>query len=230
MQSARQAAEAADALAGEADVRNRKVSMKAFRVSIAVGLLLGVVGCSDSTEPLPPSVPPTYGEVQYYGETYDFGAPECFVSGTEGGVTKYSLRIRFVDSENRAIEFSVQDQENNPANLVTVGEHPTTGQHWDGIHNRMQPATFTINHMDSDQLAVVWEEVTLDGRTFSGTGYIDIRERIELACADSIFIGGGYAHPGDPEYDSYYEAYCAPGYYYPAQKIWFVCEEGAYSY
>lgn len=202
--------------------------MKAILATISVGLLLGAGGCSDSTEPLSLPVPPTYGEIQYHGETYNFGAPECVVSGTEGGVTEYSLLIRFVDSENRELEFSVQDQQNNPANLVTAGEHPATGQHWDGIHNRMQPAGFTINYLDFDQLAVVWEEVTLNGRSFSGIGHIEIKERIELACADSIFIGGRYAHPGDPEYDIYYETYCEPGYYYPAQKIWFVCEEGDY--
>jgi hypothetical protein len=203
--------------------------MKTLLSIITVCLFSGIVGCSDSTDPLPPADPPSYNEIQFHGETYDFGAPECYVSGTDGGVSQYSLNIRFVDSENRSFKFSVQDHENNPANLVAVGDHPATGQHWDGIRNQMQPAGLTINYMGAEQLAIVWEEVTLSGRTFSGNGYIEIKERIEYACADSIFIGGGVAHPGDPEYDAYYETYCEPGYFYPAQRIWFECEEGDYS-
>jgi hypothetical protein len=203
--------------------------MKSILVFVTIGLIFGVAGCSDSTDPQPEPVPPTYGEIQFHGDTFHFGPPECVVSGTVGGVTQYFLWIRFSDSENRAIEFSVQDHENNPANLITVGDHPATGHHWDGIYNRMQSAEFTINYIDSDQLSIVWEDVALNGRRLSGTGYIEIKERIELACPDSIFIGGGYAYPGDPVYDTYYEMYCEPGYFFPAQKICFECEEGDYS-
>jgi len=191
-------------------------------------LLSLILGCSDSTKLGPDTVPTNTGEIEFHGEIYTFESIECTVSGTDGGEPTYSLQIRFTDEEGRSIGFGIQDQDNDPANLLLPGLHLATGQHWDGISNRMQPSSFTINYLGSDYLSVFWEEVDLQDHYFSGRGYIEIHRRLELSCPDRIWIGGKYAYPGDPEYDNYYETYCAPGYYYPAQRIWFTCENGTY--
>jgi hypothetical protein len=49
---------------------------------------------------------------------------------------------------------------------------------------------------------------------------------LDLGCADSIWVGGHRAGPGDPEDDQYYDAYCAPGYHYPVQDIAVTVQDG----
>ncbi|UCF05207.1 MAG: hypothetical protein JSV33_15015 [bacterium] len=194
----------------------------------AIVLLSLILSCSDSTKPGPDPVPKNIGEIEFHGETYYFESVECVITGTEGGEPVYLLQIEFTDEEDRSIGFRIQDPDNNPANLIVPGLHLATGQHWDGISNRMQPWGFTINYLGSDYLSVFWEEVELQDHSFSGRGYIEIHQRLELTCPERTWVGGKWAYPGDPEYDNHYEKYCAPGYYYPAQRIWFTCENGAY--
>ncbi|UCF06577.1 MAG: hypothetical protein JSV33_05995 [bacterium] len=203
------------------------MKMRSVVVFAFIGLAV-VLGCSDSTGPEPEPIPSTIGEIRYHGETYQFDTIECRVFCTDGGDPVYSLEIEFIDTENRSIEFAIQDPGNNPANLVTPGEHRATGQHWDAVRSRMQPSTFTINYLGSDSLSVNWEEIELKGHAFSGRGFIEVHQRLELVCADSIWVGGEFAYPGDPAYEEYFERYCEPGYFYPAQKIWFECEDGIY--
>lgn len=190
---------------------------------------VGLLGCSDSTDPDPDPASPSYGTIQYHGEAYQFDTVEGHVSGTDGGPPTYSLSLRFSDPEGRSIRFRVQDPENNPSNLVTLGAHPATGGHWDGVSSYMQPASFTIGYLGADSLSVTWEEIDRQDRVFSGRGFIEIFQRLDLACADSIWSDGEFVHPGDPAYDQYHENYCEPGYFFPAQRVWFEIEDGAYS-
>jgi hypothetical protein len=209
-------------------VRNRSGKMRTIPCIIAFVLLSAMCSCRDNTEPVVDPAQRNIGEIEFHGEIYDFEFIECSVSGTDGGEQIYSLQISFTDEEGRSIGFGIQDSDNDPAELIVPGLHLATGQHRDGISNSMQPSSFTINYLGSECLSVFWEEVDLRDHAFSGRGYIEIRQRLDLACPDRIWIGGRYAHPGDPEYDDYYEKYCAPGYYYPAQRIWFTCENGSY--
>jgi len=200
--------------------------MKAIVTWLMVGLVAVLVGCSNSTEPDPRAI--RYAEVDYHGVTHVFDEVVCSVSGSVGGPVVYSLHIRMTDEESRSVEFSVQDEENNPENLISIGEHHATGHHGDGVGSYMQPAGFFVSGLTSRQLSVVWEEVEMTGRVFSGRGYVHLKERIEPACADSIWVGGYFAKPGDPEYERYYESYCEPGYFFPEQKVWFKCVDGSY--
>jgi len=199
--------------------------MRIITVYGAIVLLVLLLGCEDSTTP---TIEHEYGVIAFHGEIYHFENVQCDVQGTIGGEPVYSLEIHFTDKEGRRISFQIQDPDNDPSNLIKPGLHLATGQHWDGIFTGMQPSTFTMNLLGPTQLAVSWDKVRMVGEYFMGRGHIDIFERLDLACASRIWIGGAYAYPGDPEYDKYYENYCAPGYYYPAQRIWFICENGAY--
>jgi hypothetical protein len=202
------------------------VNVRLVLVIASVTFIAAALGCSDNTKPEPQTA--VISEIQFYGATYNFQTVECAVSSITGGTPVYYLTIRFVDEEDRAIEFSIQDQQNNPGGLVAVGSHAATGQHWDGIRSDFHPFGFFFNHMNAGQLAVVWEEITLSNHMFSGAGYIELRERIDFACADSIYYDGEFCYPGDPMYDYYHEFFCEPGYYYPAQEIRFACENGEF--
>ena len=186
-------------------------------------LVFAFTACTSNIGPDPEPV--IYGAVDFHGQEYIFSNFECYVEGTCGGPPQYSLSIRMEDEQNRYLRFRIQDPNNDPFELLTEGEHFATGQHWDNVFNAISSSTFTINCLNEEQLSVVWEEIEVAEYTFSGRGYIHIKQRLELVCADSIWIGSGFAYPGDPEYDHYYSTYCEPGYYYPEQKIWFRCAD-----
>ncbi len=166
-----------------------------------------------------------FGEVNFHGQEYIFPYFECSVNSTDGEPLQYILSIRLENDQNQKLQFKIQDPDNDPFGLLTEGEHFATGQHWDSVSNGISSSHFTIGGLTENQMSIVWEEIEVDEFTFSGRGYIQIKQRLELVCADSIWIGGEFAYPGDPEYDHYYSTYCEPGYYYPEQKIWFHCEE-----
>jgi len=174
----------------------------------------------------PDSLPEVNGEVLFHNQSFQYEQVECYISGTVGGPTTYSLSINFVDSLDRSINFSIQDAENDPAKLSEIGLHRATGGFRDGINNRLTSPHFLISSLDETQLSLTWEHITVEEYTFSGNGYISVHERIELECADSVWVGGRFAYPGDIEYDSYFESYCEPEYFYPSQKILFECQDG----
>lgn len=197
--------------------------MRVRIVCFLFSLVFAFTACTSNIGPDPEPV--IYGTVDFYGQEYIFSTFECYVAGTVGGPPQYSLSIRMEDEQNRYLKFRIQDPNNDPSELLTEGEHFATGQHWDDVFNAISGNTFTINNLNDEQLSVVWGEIEVAEHTFSGRGYIHIKQRLELACADSIWIGDEYAYPGDPEYEQYYSTYCEPGYYYPEQKIWFRCED-----
>ena len=212
----------------------KKMFISFFLLVFSV-LFFGCGGNDDKTSPdaNETSAPEAtyYQQVAYYGSVYSFDAIDCYVAGSVGTTpVVYMLAIDFENGQGQSMSFSVQDSENSPENLVSVGEHNVSEQHRGAIDNMAQSHTFSIGDLTEKQFAIVWDEVNLSQYLFSGKGYIHIKERIELECADQIWVGGKYAYPGDPEYDEYYENYCAPGYFFPAQKIMFECVDGHYPY
>lgn len=152
-----------------------------------------------------------------------FCTTECIVAGTCGGPPQYSLKITFVDPSKdtfNTISFSVQDPDNNKDNLLKPGSHPATGDHWDGIKNRLQSETYFLNYLNADELEIVWENVETSGNKFNGEGYINIKKLITRTCPEKMWVGGHYAVKGDPDY------FCSIEHDYPPQKIFFKCENG----
>ncbi|MEA1999238.1 MAG: hypothetical protein U9N61_07950 [Euryarchaeota archaeon] len=153
-----------------------------------------------------------------------FCTTECIVDGTCGGPPQYSLRITFVDPSKDdfdTISFSVQDPDNNKDNLLKPGPHPATGNHWDGIGNKLQSETYSLNYLNADEMEIVWKNVETSGNKFSGEGYINIKKLITKTCPEKMWVGGHYAFKGDPDY------FCSIEQDYPAQKIFFKCENGS---
>ena len=196
--------------------------MKFALLVIAIALVGLILGCSDSTEP--GSQIGHY--IQFHGKAYNYDEVEVSVSGTDGGPVEYSLHVNFSNSGENLFAFGIQDLDNNPINLLTEGEHFATGQHWDSFSNYLTEAHFSIGYLNENQASLVWNKIEIDDRIFSGHGYIHIKQRLELACADSIWVGGEFAGPGHPAYEKYYETYCEPEYFYPEQKIYFSCKNG----
>jgi hypothetical protein len=199
-------------------------------------------GCPAGFEPSPLSCPAVagvamgccvkpereYGKVLIGNQTpmteqptlYTLSITECVVSGTEGGPPQYSLQIRF-----DGVWFSVMDQNNDPENLLTLGAHPATGAHWDRISNHLSENSYSIGGIGGDEMEIVWDEIGVDGYSFTGEGRIVIKNRIEFKCPDSIWVGEEVSK-GDPRYDEWYNAYCSPAAFFPVQTIYFRCEEG----
>ena len=172
-----------------------------------------------------------YGKILIKDAVYHFSNMGCVVDATCGGPTTYSLKISFIDPSRRkfnSFSFGIQDPNNNKLNLLQIGSHPATGNHWDRITNRLQEGSFSINQITSDEMEIIWKNIEISDYKFSGEGYIHIKKKIENKCSDKIWIDGRYAKEGDPEYEDYYKRCCLPNYYYPPQKIWFRCKDGHY--
>ena len=99
-----------------------------------------------------------------------FGDVECIVACTDGGEPTYSLSIRFTDGEGRSIRFSIQDEQDNPENLVTAGAHLATGSHWDGVASWMQPASFFISYSRRANWRSSGISIDLQEHSFTGKG------------------------------------------------------------
>lgn len=171
-----------------------------------------------------------YGVVKINGEDQELPVVTCGVHPIDGGPPLVVLDITLskgTDEPFDSIAFSIQGPEGSSdrMGLLTPGEHPASGGHWDGIDNSLQPDTYFLNGLYADQMKIVWKDVEHADGVYSGTGYIDIMERITFECADSLWIDGENVGPGDPRYDDYYARLCSPPDYYPAQTIWFECAE-----
>lgn len=195
--------------------------MKYLRIGLLACVMFAIIKCDNNTKP----EIPIFNTVSFHGQAYWFENMECCISGSVGGEIQYVLVVTFTDQENRRISFRIQDPNNEPNGFLTAGEHSATG-HLDNIYNKLTGNSFSIGCLTQEQMAIFWEEIEVDDHLFNGTGYIHLKQRLDYVCADSIWIGGSFAYPGDPEYDQYYETYCSPGYYYPAQKVWFECING----
>lgn len=163
---------------------------------------------------------------EFHGETYVCDEVVGVIDGYEDDPFVYGLFLDFNNDGERLIQISIQDPNGDRDGLLVEGVHHATGNHIDRIFNYMSPNVFSIGYLDSTRLSLEWEQVEIDGGKFSGHGYVNFHERLGLACADSIWFEGGFVGPGHPEYDNYFENYCAPGYYYPAQRISFTCKDG----
>ena len=158
--------------------RFEESALRAIAGSFLISMILVFGACSSNIEPDPETW--FYGVVAFHGQVYQFTTFECRVSGTEGGPVQYSLKVTMRDDQDRRLEFSIQDPNNDPDALLTVGEHLATGQHWDGVGNYISNNSFYLNCLAGEQMSVVWEEIELTENAFSGRGYIHIKQRLEF--------------------------------------------------
>ena len=195
---------------------------------IAILAVAAVPGCSNDDDPAIPA--PDLGVISYHDSTYVFDTVECMFANTSGNaIPEYTLSLTFTDDSARRIEFSIRELYDSTWDLLIVGRHEATGRSRDRIVNNLVGVTIAMNGLAADQLAMVWEDISLEGhQVIHGRGYIEIPRRLDYACADSIYVDGGYVGPGDPDYEAYVETCCEPGFFFPAQKIWFVCEDGSF--
>ncbi|MFH1409181.1 MAG: hypothetical protein ABIH34_04700 [Nanoarchaeota archaeon] len=191
---------------------------------IALLMILLIAGCVNTPMPDAPIDPPdrTVGEITVNDLDRILPNQKCGVQGTEGGDPVYSLRISFSDDSDETynrISFSVQDQDNDPINLLMVGTHPATGQMRDTIGNFLQPSSFSWM-IEPDEMDITWKNIAITENIFSGEGFITIKKTIQRDCPEQVWIGGRYVIKGDPEYMCGYE-----DVFYPAQTIHFACED-----
>jgi hypothetical protein len=111
-------------------------------------------------------------------------AQECNINATVGGETKYSLAIDFINkakSNFNKVEFSIQDPQNNKNNLLTIGAHAATGQHWDRFGSYLQASTYSWI-LDPSEMEIVLEKININDNTFSAGGYINVKKTIKRDC------------------------------------------------
>lgn len=192
-----------------------------IRFSALFGISLLIVACSDSTKP----ETPIGDTIQFHGSTFHPDQTEVSVRAIAGDPENFWLQILFRVSDGGLATFKVQDPDNDPDNLLALGEHNATGQYFDSAYSGLTDDRISMDFLESDQFSIVWQSILVSGQTFSGEGYISIKQRINYACVDSIQTVDGVFGPGDPIYDQYFELNCAPGFYFPEQKIRFACEE-----
>ncbi len=121
--------------------------------------------------------------------------------------------------------FSVRGPDGEPSALLVRGEHDGGSLSSNFVGLNAEGGSIGVD-TGSDQLSIVWESISVGEDTYSGHGYIDLKQRIDFACPDSLFTENGFIGPGDPEYDNYYQQFCEPEFYMPNQTIHFTCERG----
>jgi hypothetical protein len=199
-----------------------------MRLAVLFIMIAGIAlfgGCSECDRLT--GVDPELNMVQFHGGTYRCSGVECSVAGAEGGPPSYGLRIALEMESGTRFGFSIQAPDDCIDSLLTKGTHTATGGAGDVIRTFLPGrASFSMTGLTAEDLEITWGEVSTTSTGFSGAGYVYIKREIRFVCADSVWIGGRFVKPGDPEYEDYYETYCAPDFYYPEQKIGFVCEDG----
>lgn len=163
------------------------------------------------------------GEIIVNGKKFILSNQECSIQATDGGPLIYSLEIKLANktkSNFEIVKFSVQDLQNSKNNLMTVGTHTATGQHWDRFSNYLEASSYSLI-MQPEDMDIVLEKVKNLDKHFSAEGYVNIKKTIKKECPEQIWIGGHYAKIGDSDYICTHK-----DEYLPAQKIYFKCDNG----
>lgn len=142
------------------------------------------------------------------GITHDLADPKCSIKNTSGagGTVQNILELSFNDRviANQYAVFTIQDFENNASNLLKLGEHDATGNFWDTFYSTLDKGySYSISYITGDEMSVVWNKITTSAYGFSGSGYIQIKKRIDVNAPGAI-----------------------KGTYIPAQTINFQCLSG----
>ena len=140
-----------------------------------------------------------------------------------GGPLREQLRFEFVQLDKEKFNsFIFKFEESNDLidDLIKKGIHIP---YKSGIRNGLKSSTYSMS-VEKGSISIYWKKVHINDNNISGEGFIEIKNRIDFQCADSIWSSGGYKKPGDYEYDSYWESYCSPPDYYISQRIEFKTE------
>lgn len=190
-------------------------------IAFILALSASLVGCSDSTDPSQAGV----GFVKFHGQTFVVESTVAIVDVIPVASGIY-LKLKMSTRGGGLVQFAVRSPDADFLSLLTVGAHKPLGGIADFAVSDLTDIQVGFNYLTEDDLSIVWESTTIEGDSFTGHGYVLIRARLNYACADSIRTAVQTYYPGDPEYDSYFERYCAPEFYFPAQRISFSVTEG----
>jgi hypothetical protein len=182
-----------------------------------------ITSCSDGTSPEYPSA----AKVSFHGNSYLVNSTNVRARYDFGDSSLHYLSVSIITPDNPAFAFSFQAPDGDLDRLLTLGEHSGSGSLYDGIVCHFWDDNVDLvvfKRLGPDEYSLVWQTLTRSEDSFSGQGYVHLKSRIEYACLDSFRTPDGVFGPGDPAYDQYYDMYCMPEYYFPAQKIQFSCE------
>ena len=179
-----------------------------------------ITSCSDGTSPEYPSA----AKVGFHGNFYLVNSTNVRASYDFSDTSIYYLSVNIFTPDNSGVVFSFQAPDVDLDRLLALGEHPGSGSPQDRISCHLTDNPVGFWGLGPDEYSLVWQTLTRGEDSFSGQGYIHLKSRIEYACLDSFRTTDGVFGPGNPAYDQYYEIYCVPEYYFPAQKIQFSCE------
>lgn len=198
--------------------------MRASRIIYIVCVAFLICACSDSTEPRDP----VGMEVEFSGQVYPYEDSSVWISGRSSstGLDEYWVNVAMRDTLGDFFSFSVQGPDyDREGGLLAIGELEGTGGTENAIRIQLSGENVFFENLSAQELSLVWLSTSIEERTFSGQGYIAIKEHIYFACRDSIYSAGGLVGPGDPSYDEYFERLCEPGYSVPRQILPFTCTD-----
>ncbi len=196
--------------------------IRQFRSLAIISLL--IAGCSDSTGP----DIPVLDTIQFHGISYPIGQAQVSVVTPGDGPPGFSLSAIIPTSSpgDGFVLFRIQGLGNDPNDLLTVGEKGGSYEANNSIYCDHAGPRLQFSDLSGDEFSIVWESISVTDETFSGEGFINIKQRINYICADSLYNINGSFGPGDPTYDRYFQSSCEPGFFFSQQKIRFSCEEG----
>jgi len=181
-----------------------------------------ITSCSDGTSPEYPSA----AKVSFHGNFYLVNSTNVRTGSAFSDSSLHYLLVYIITPDKSAFAFSFQAPDRDLDRLLTLGEHSGSGSPYDGISCHLTDNVDVVGFqgLGPDEYSLVWQTLTRGEDSFSGQGYVHLKSRIEYVCLDSFRTSDGVFGPGDPVYDQYYDIYCMPEYYFPAQKIQFSCE------
>ncbi|HUC88783.1 MAG TPA: hypothetical protein VMR49_02000 [Candidatus Paceibacterota bacterium] len=148
------------------------------------------------------------------GKEYTFINPKCVIAGSSdrSGTVTWFMGIRFIadQSKESGIYFDIKNINNTVDSYLQKDINVATK---DVVINNTFDSYGTKPYSD---ISVVWNDLNKTNKTFSGKGYIELKNDIkpnEDMC--------NHLKTSDPDY----KAFC-PTPIIPAQKIYFSCDNG----
>ena len=161
-----------------------------------------------------------------FGEDCSIGFPSV------GGKPTWGLGISLKSSDGKRSPIKSIAVRNDVSvdDILSVGV--PRGNYWVAmpVDTGVSGATQTLG-FPRDKVVVGWQEITRTEQQFPGVGFVEIRQKLDNACPDKVWVGGRYTVPGEAEYEAQAAKYCRPEFYFflPPQRFEFRCSGSIYA-